>query len=142
MISYKDFVANATTRSDESGLTTVTEEATKELYEDIPYSKIAEIIREYREGKITDSLIESYIDLVVSNEFSVDPVVMELRSINRLDRLVEGKLDYTLKDGTVIAIEESTQKYLNNLLSNHNDVVDYMKESKDNFMQVLRQIEE
>ena len=46
----------------------------------------------------------------------------------------------TINDGTVVAINEDTQQTLNNLLQNHNDIVEYMRESKENFMHVLREI--
>jgi hypothetical protein len=80
--------------------------------------------------------------LASSNIFSVDPVICELRKINKLDRLVEGKLNYTLNDGSVIAIDESTQDYLNKLLQNQNEIIEYMKESKENFLHVLKRIGE
>jgi hypothetical protein len=56
--------------------------------------------------------------------------------------LVEGKLNYTLNDGSVIAIDESTQDYLNKLLQNQNEIIEYMKESKENFLHVLKRIGE
>lgn len=118
------------------------EEVTKEIYEEIPNTKVAEIIKEYHDVKITDTLIESYIDLASSNIFSVDPVICELRKYNKLDRLVEGKLNYTLNDGSVVAINEATQDYLNKLLNNQTEIIEYMRESKTNFLKVLQQIGE
>jgi hypothetical protein len=79
--------------------------------------------------------------LASSNIFSVDPVICELRKINKLDTLVEGKLNYTLNDGNVIAINESTQDYLNNLLCNQTEIIEYMRESKENFLFVLSKLE-
>ena len=118
------------------------EEVTKEIYEEIPNTKVAEIIKEYHDVKITDTLIESYIELASSNIFSVDPVICELRKYNKLDRLVEGKLNYTLNDGSVVAINEATQDYLNKLLNNQTEIIEYMRESKTNFLKVLQQIGE
>ena len=118
------------------------EEVTKETYNDIPDTKVAEIIKEYHNVKVTDTLIESYIELASSNTFSVDPVICELRKYNKLDRLVEGKLDYTLDDGSIIAINEATQDYLNKLLQNQTEIIEYMRESKVNFLKVLEQIGE
>ena len=74
--------------------------------------------------------------------FSVDPVVQGIRSINKLDRLVEGKLHYVLNDESIVAIGERTQLRLNNLLHNQTEIIEYMRESKDNFFHVLEQIEE
>lgn len=139
---FKQFVNSLKTPTQNTNKVSVVEEVTKEIYEEIPNTKIAEIIKEYHDVKVTDTLIESYIEVASSNTFSVDPVICELRKINKLDNLVEGKISYTLKDGTFIAIDEATQDYLNNLLHNQNEIIEYMRESKENFLKVLGQIGE
>lgn len=116
------------------------EQATKELYEEMSDTLVASIIKEYHKVKITDTLVESYIELASSTIFSIDPVVHRIRSLNKLDRLVENKLHYVLKDNSTVAIDIRTQEQLNNLLQNHKDVVEYMRESKENFMYVLEKI--
>lgn len=113
-----------------------------ELYEEISEHRIAQIIKEYHNVKVTDTLIESYIDLASSKLFTIDPVVYEIRSLNKLDIVVEGKIHYELNDGSVVAINRTTQKTLNKLLQNHTDIVEYMRESKENFMSVVQQIKE
>jgi hypothetical protein len=118
------------------------EQATKELYEELSENTIANIINKYHSVKVTDTLVESYKELASSNMFSVDPVVYEIRSLNKLDRIIEGKITYTLNDGSIVAISEDTQDKLNKLLHNHTDVIDHMRESKDNFMMVVSKIEE
>ena len=118
------------------------ENVSTETYEEISEEKIANIIKEHHDIKVTDTLIESYKDLASSRIFTVDPIVLSIRSLNKLDKLVEGKLHYVLKDDTIVAIDESTQNKLNNLLHNQLEVVEYMRESKDNFMYVLTQLEE
>ena len=139
---FKQFISTLKLKEQEKLNASLVEEVTKEIYEEIPNNKIAEIIKEYHDVKVTDTLIESYIELASSNIFSVDPVICELRKINKLDTLVEGKLNYTLDDGSVIAINEATQEYLNKLLQNQNEIIDYMRESKENFLSVLKQIGE
>jgi hypothetical protein len=74
--------------------------------------------------------------------FSVDPVVHEIRKLNKLDRLVENKLHYVLEDESIVAIDVRTQEHLNNLLQNQTEIIEYMRESKENFFHVLEQIEE
>ena len=74
--------------------------------------------------------------------FSVDPVVHEIRKLNKLDRLVENKLHYVLEDDSIVAINLRTQEHLNNLLQNQTEIIEYMRESKENFFHVLEQIEE
>lgn len=118
------------------------EQVSKQTYEELSEHTIASIIREYNDIKVTDKLIENYIKLASSNMFSVDPVVQDIRSLNKLDRLIESKLHYVLSDDTIIAISESTQSRLNNLLQNQTEIIEYMRESKENFFHVLEQIEE
>jgi hypothetical protein len=141
---YKQFLDSMSIRSEakKTPAEQMVEEVTKEIYEEIPNTKVAEIIKEYHDVKVTDTLIESYIELASSNMFSVDPVICELRKINKLDKLVEGKLNYTLNDGSIVAINEATQEYLNKLLQNQKEIIEYMRESKNNFISVLEQIEE
>jgi hypothetical protein len=118
------------------------EQVSKELYEDLSDITVANIIKEYHDVKITDTLIENYISLASSHMFSVDPVVQKIRSLNKLDRLIEGKLHYVLSDDSIVTIDERTQECLNNLLQNQTEIIEYMRESKENFMHVLKLIEE
>ena len=118
------------------------EQISKQTYEELSEHTVANIIKEYHDVKVTDTLIENYIQLASSNMFSVDPVVQDIRALNKLDRLVEGKLHYVLKDDTIVAISEHTQSRLNNLLQNQTEIIEYMRESKENFFHVLEQIEE
>lgn len=142
---YKKFIAHFK----ESGVFNVRtpvrsleEQATKELYEELSDNTVANIIKEYHEVKVTDTLIESYKELASSHMFSVDPVVQRIRSLNKLDRLVENKLHYVLSDESIVAISEATQERLNNLLQNQTEIIDYMRESKDNFLHVITKLEE
>lgn len=106
----------------------------------IPEEKIANLVRQHHNiDKITDTLVESYKELASSNIFSVDPVISEMK---QKTSLFAGKLEYKLNDGSIVAISESTQHKLNRLLENKYDIVDYMRESKQNFMYVVRQLEE
>ena len=112
-------------------------ELNNEAYQDLPTVRIANIIREHKEVKITDTLIETYRNLASSKVFSADPVLTEIRQLNPLDKIVENKIHYILNDNSVVAINESTQEQLNKLFVSRNDVVEYMKESKDNFIKVV-----
>jgi len=115
---------------------------TKDTYQEISENTVASIIKEHHDIKVTDTLIESYIELASSNMFSVDPVVQKIRSLNKLDRIVEGKLHYILADNSTVAINEDTQDILNKILGNQTEIIEYMRESKENFFHVLEQIEE
>lgn len=142
---FKEFLKSINASSDDSrgsAVEHVVEEVAKETYEEIPNTKVAEIIKEYHEVRVTDTLIESYLELASSNQFSVDPVICELRKYNKLDRIVEGKIHYTLNDNTVVAISEATQELLNKLLQGQTEIIDYMRESKEKFLHVIEQIGE
>lgn len=117
------------------------EEITKELYEEIDNNKIASIIKEHHDIKVTDTIIESYVSLASSKEFTLDPVVEDLRELNKLDKLIEGKKDFVLNDGSIVAIDESTYEEINNKLNEHLDIIEYMRESKQNFINVIEQLE-
>lgn len=121
---------------------TTLDEIIKESYEDIEEGRIATIIREHHDIKVTNTLIESYRELAASKIFTVDPIVQEIRKLNKLDSIVENKIHYTLNDNCVVAINKDTQEVLNNLLSKDKEVVEYMRESKSNFFYVLKKIKE
>jgi hypothetical protein len=105
----------------------------------IPEEKVAHYIKQYHNiEKITDTLIESYIELASSNVFTVDPVVTAIKEYRSSD--ISGKLQYELTDGSIVAIDEATQELLNKLLSNKPEVVDYMRECRNNFIRIIREI--
>ena len=118
------------------------QEVSKDLYENLSDNTVAHIIKEYHDVKVTDTLIENYISLASSKIFTIDPVVQEIRKLNKLDSLVENKLHYVLNDDSIVAISERKQSFLNNLLQDQTDIIEYMRESKENFFYVLEQIEE
>lgn len=118
------------------------QDVSRNLYEDLSDNTVAHIIKEYHDVKVTDTLIENYISLASSKIFTIDPVVLEIRKLNKLDSLVENKLHYVLNDDSIVAISERTQSFLNNLLQDQTDIIEYMRESKEHFFHVLKQIEE
>ena len=144
-MQFKEFISkfkDSGTFSVRSSTPSLEEQAKKELYEELSDKTIANIITEHHDIKVTHTLIESYKELASSHMFSIDPVVQEIRSINKLDRLVERKIHYVLSDGSIVAISEATQDLLNNLLLGQHEVIEYMRESKDNFIYVLQKLEE
>jgi hypothetical protein len=117
-------------------------ELQQELYADISPTKVADIIRKtYEDVRVTDTLVESYIELASSKLFTTDPIAQEIRKFNNFDRLLEGHVDYKLDDGSTVVISEETQQHINNTFGQHTDVVQYMRESKENFLSVLNQLE-
>lgn len=117
-------------------------EIAQDIYEELSDEKVAQIIAEHHDVKVTDTLIESYVELASSNIFSIDPVVTKIRDLNKFDNLIEGKVDFTLNDGSVVAINKDTQLHINNILEHYNEIVEHMRESKENFLSVIQQIKE
>lgn len=113
----------------------------QDLYEELSYGKVADIIRRYHNVKVTDTLIESYVELASSKMFTVDPVANDIHRFNSLDRLIEGHFDYVLDDGTRVVISEGVQGQLNNIFKNHPDVIQYMREDYNNFLDVINLLE-
>jgi len=121
----------------------IKENIQQELYEEMSDTTIADIIRSHHSSvKVTNTLIESYVELASSKFFTLDPVSLDIRLLNKIDKIVEGCVDYKLDDGSVVVISEGTQRQLNNIFKEHQDVVQYMRESKDNFLEVLNLLEE
>lgn len=116
------------------------EELSQKLYEDIPDVKIATLIRDHHDVKVTNKLIESYVELASSKAFSIDPVIHGIRAFNSIDSLIENKIDYVLNDGSIVAISEQTQNMLASLLEDKYQLVDYMQESKENFLHVVKEL--
>ena len=81
-------------------------------------------------------LLEAYANILVSNRFSVDPVIIENRSNSSN---IPNKLEYKLEDGTLVAIDEETFKMCDKYINN-NKVITFMNESKENFMFVINQL--
>jgi hypothetical protein len=107
----------------------------------IPEEKVAQYIRQYHNiEKITDTLIESYIELASSNVFTIDPVVTAIKESKTAE--FAGKLQYVLEDGSIVAINESTQELLNKVLADKNEIVEYMRESKDHFVRIIKELGE
>lgn len=116
-------------------------EIQQEQYDELSNNKIAAIIREHHGNiKVTDTLIESYIDLASSKLFTVDPVATDIRKLNKLDCLVDNKLDYQLDDGTIIAIDEQTHTAINNTFGSHPDVIEYMRKNITTFTNVVNEL--
>lgn len=107
----------------------------------ISEAKVVEIIKKHDvTNRITSKLIEAYVEFVSCKDFSVDPVVTEIKS--KFNDSQFNKLEYVLKDGTTVAIDEETALELSTKLKDKYTLVEHMRESKENFMQVIRELEE
>lgn len=133
----KDFIKQQRIREE------LQEEIQQEQYTEISSNKIADIIKHHYAGtKVTDTLIESYVELASSKLFTTDPVATAIRNMSRMGRLIETHVDFKLDDGTVIVVSEAVQAKLNNIFAGHTDVVEHMRSSKEAFLSVLNQLGE
>ena len=119
---------------------TITEQITQELYEELSPAILADIITNHHNIRVTDTLIESYIELASSKIFTIDPVIKDIKNRNKLDEVLEGYYEFILEDGSKILISNKMLQQINNTFSNHTDIIEYMRESKDNFLNVLELI--
>jgi len=104
----------------------------------IPEEKIANLINKYHTTvKVTDTIIESYLELASSNLFTIDPVLIEIKQKNSS---FVGKIEHMLNDGNSVVINEETQNLLNTLLEDKYQIVEYMRESKQNFMRIIKEV--
>jgi hypothetical protein len=103
----------------------------------IPEEKIVNLINKHHSVKITDTIIESYLELASSNLFTIDPVLVEIK---QRSTSIPGKIEHRLNDGNIVAVSEETQNLLNTLLEDKYQVVEYMRESKQNFMRIIKEV--
>lgn len=113
---------------------TYKEKAWVEAFNKLPANTLASIIREHNKDKITNSLIESYLDVAFNKTFTVDPIVIKIRELVELNA-IDGKIDFVLEDGSTVAIG----KPLLEKLSLENDkYIDNMRKSINAFHNALR----
>lgn len=115
-------------------------EIREEIYEEVLENKIIKIISETHNTKVTDKLLETYISLASSKVFIADEAVYKIRSLNKYDCVLENRIDFMLDDGSTVLLHKETVKHLNNLLSGHSDIVEHMRQSKENFVKAITQI--
>lgn len=113
-------------------------ELISEVNTQLPSERLIDLISHYHQNiKITNTIVEHYNQLNEQMAFSLDPVLLEMKvpSSNFSD-----KVEFTLKDGSKIAITEDTLKNLNSVIKDKYQIVEYMRSSRDNFMHVIRKL--
>lgn len=100
--------------------------------------KIADVIKENHNIKVTNQIIEKYINIASDRTFTIDPVIHQIREMNKFDTIIDNKIHYILEDNSTIAIDRETQEKLNTILKQ--DVIEFMKESSSNFLKILNVI--
>lgn len=115
------------------------EELRVESIYSIPESTIADIIRKHDfDVKITNSLIESYVQMAIDQELTTDPVVLKIRSFYP-SNTIENKIDFVLEDGSTIAISSSLLEKIN-LNFKSDKYINSMRKSIENFTHAIKDL--
>lgn len=91
--------------------------------------------------EISSNLVNEKFELAASKEFTIDPIVNDLRKINS-NVILEGKIQYILNDSSNVFIDYSTLSSLQELLKDKENIIQQMKESKENFIYVVKRLGE
>lgn len=75
-----------------------------------------------------------------SRQFKFDVVITEIRKMNKFSLPEYGHIDFILSDGSNIVISEGCYNDILKFSERIDGLEDYLSESKDNFMKVLRLI--
>lgn len=119
----------------------ITESIIREVYESLPYGRVASIIESHHDVKVTDTLVEKYIELASQRKFTFDPVIFEIRKLNKFDNnLVEEKLEFILEDKSTIVITQECYEILKLILEHIDGATEYCSKSKENFMKMFETI--
>ena len=114
----------------------------EEIFKATPQHLIADIIAEnYPDARITDTLIESYINLALTREFTLDKTIHEIRKLNSFDSNIDGKISFVLSDKTEVMVSEDTFVKICESI-NSNDIIQFMRMNKDNFLNAVDLIKE
>lgn len=122
--------------------TSLVESIIAEEYDKIPQRSLAAVVSKYIDGKTTNTIIESYLNEAKKKEFTFDEVVLEIRTLNKLDSVVENKLNFTLRDGSVIVLNKTMMSEMKKHLNGNDKAIEFMNESKENFMKIFKIIKE
>lgn len=100
--------------------------------------KLEQSIKEHYQIDTSLELLETYLELIKSNRFSVDPVVLDCRENSKS---INNRIDFTLEDGANVSISEDTfdilKRHINSITA-----ISYMNDSKDNFIQMIKTIQD
>ena len=109
----------------------------EDIFRATPRHLIADVIaKNYPNARITDKLIESYIDLSLTRAFTLDETINDIRAMNPYSNDINGKLSFVLDDLSIVAIDESTFVKIKESINN-SDITQFMCKSKQNFMDVI-----
>lgn len=141
ILSYSGFTLGAfQTKEDaifylESGI------LSESFYKKFNTDLIALALYESGETRVTETLIENIKILLEKKLFYPSDVILELR-LKYDNRLIEGKVEYRLLDGSKVLLSVETNKLINKFIdvNKNQNIVNYMNTSSKNFYSVIEPI--
>jgi|SRR5687768_1702081 len=115
----------------------ITESIITEVYESLPYGRVASIIEDHHNVKVTDTLVEKYIEFASKKRFTFDSVALEIRNLNKFDNIIEGKIEFILEDHTSVFVSNNNFIKMKELIGENQEAIDFMNKTKENFLNVF-----
>ena len=101
--------------------------------------RVLNVIKESTGCRLTNTLVETYVDAVNNRTLTLDETVHAIRD-RCIKSNINNKVLFVLEDGASVAIDSNTLSTLRKLFKENTDVVEYMRTSSSNFNSVLKQI--
>lgn len=112
-----------------------------EIFRETPRQLVAEVIaKRFPDVRVTDKLIESYIDLASSKQFTLDETIAEIRALDSFDSTFEGKVTFVLEDGKTVMLSVDTFRMIKESI-NKEDIVKFMRKDATNFLNIVDLLE-
>lgn len=109
----------------------------EDIFKATPRHLVADVIaKNYPDARITDKLIESYLDLAVTKQFTIDKTIYEIRQLNSFDTIYEDKVVFTLDDGSDVLISSEMYDKVCECI-NSADAIEFMRRNKGNFINCI-----
>lgn len=90
----------------------------------------------YPQNKITNNTINSLRNLIENKTFSFNTILESIRNHPNFS----DKIYFILEDQSKVCINKNTYQKLNEIFKDQIEIEQYMKESKENFIRVIKQL--
>lgn len=114
----------------------------EDIFRATPKHLIADIVASnYPDARITDKLIESYIDLALTRQFTIDKTIREIRELNSFDAEFEDKIVFVLEDSSKVLISNEMYNKVCESINNKN-AIEFMRKNTENFLNCIDILQE
>lgn len=113
------------------------EQIKEDIFKATPKHLVANIIaKNYPNARVTDLMIESYMDLALTKQFTIDNTIAEIRQLNSFDTEYESKVTFILDDASTVLISNETYDKVCESINNK-DTIQFMRKNKENFLNCI-----